>query len=422
MKIIFIGDYNKPEQQIDIDFKTNTELSDLKDVLSHIFDAFKIEKDTEFYCLMKVKDMKFITDKTWKIIKKNDNDDPIQLIDFRIFATECINNLKDCYKIALFEKDASGKNNAQKVELSRLKLLVFRLNDLLNHGMFSEEFIAFRGMEVLTSIIKDFNAFRNIQSYSLNCLCKSMMYLNGLEYIKQNKSIIHILFSFIRIKENVSVVRGALYMIQIICQYSDSSVFQIIHQSALNNMRDSNIDYNGIHIDNILRQIKCGKYDHYDPSKLPYFEVVDCMNNSNDLDIIKNAFKLIITLIKKATNEQEKKLFCDTLIAVGIIEKLIALKKASIFAQDNDMNILLVQFQALTENIFPASELNVWILQARIKKLHERIHEKEEQIQDMNERYAMIDILEDEFIRYHTALNDAYHDGLLINAGLYLYL
>ena len=186
-----------------------------------------------------------------------------------------------------------------------MKLLVFRLNDLLNHGIFSEEFIAFRGMEVLISIIKDFNAFRNIQSYSLNCLCKSMMYLNGLEYIKQNKNIIQILFSFIRIKENVIVVRGALYMLQIICQYSDRSVFQIINQSALNNMKNHNIIYDKSYIENILKQIKCGKYDNFDPSKLPYFEIVDCLDNLNDLDIIKNAFKLIITLIKKANDEEK---------------------------------------------------------------------------------------------------------------------
>ena len=57
-------------------------------------------------------------------------------------------------------------------------------------------------------------------------------------------------------------------------------------------------------------------------------------------------------------------------------------------------------------------------MQARIKKLHQTIQEKEDKIQDMNAKYAMIDILNAEFIRIHTALNDAYNDGLLINAGL----
>ena len=121
MRIIFHGDYSQPTQEIDIKFETDTNVSTLKDALSEILKTFKIENDKEFYCLMRIKEMKFITEKDLKQIYSttinNNNDILIQLIDVRIFATECINNLKDCYKTALFEK-----NQEKDVQIMHKKL------------------------------------------------------------------------------------------------------------------------------------------------------------------------------------------------------------------------------------------------------------------------------------------------------------
>ena len=405
MKISFNG------EEINYDFECkNPNESDLKDVLSDILKRFKIDKDKEFYSL--IQKMKFITTKEWKQNSTKLTNDVIELVDVRIFAQKCINELKDCYKIAFLEKD----NKKKKEEL---KKRVFVLNDLLNEGIFSEEFIAFGGMEILILIIKNFNLYRNIQSYSLNSLCKTMMYLNGLEYIKQNKNIIQMLFSFIRLKQNVIVIRGSLYMLILITKYSKNS-FNIINQSALNAVNRKTNDFNQ-DIQQILKQIKCGKFNSnntkkYDPSKLPYFEIISCLdlNENGDLDIISNALKLIITLIKKANNK-EKELLLDLFIAVGIMDKLLSLKNSS---YQNEICQLLLEFQKLTEDILPCNELDVWILQTQIKKLHKIIQDKDDKIQDMMQKYAMIDILNDEFIRIHTALEDAYHDGLLVNAGL----
>ena len=64
--------------------------------------------------------------------------DSIHVVDLRVLAKECIQNLK---------------SYSETAALSKLKALLFRVHRLLDQGLFAEEVMAFRGMEVWVKTI-----------------------------------------------------------------------------------------------------------------------------------------------------------------------------------------------------------------------------------------------------------------------------
>ena len=277
-----------------------------------------------------------------------------------------------------------------------------------------------------------------------------MIYLNAMEYVKQNQNIIQMLFYFLRDyshkknnKTNIIVIRTTLHILQIFCMYS-SNAFKIINKCAFsiaikynsenlqNNQQNRNSkddhELNIYQIQNnkinaslqTLRKIKTNHFNEEiekdKQSKLPYYEIIDCLSNG-DLDIIENSLKLINTLIMKASTNYFKKILCDSFIAVGIIDKLLKIKD-NVSSHNYNIKQLLFQFQSLIEDTLPISELDVWVLQSQIKKLNIKIKEKDLEIKNVLQKYAMIDIVNNEFIRYYNAINNAYKEGLLINTGL----
>ncbi len=105
--------------------------------------------------------------------------------------------------------------------------------------------------------------------------------------------------------------------------------------------------------------------------------------------------------------DAQKKLLCDTLVAVGVLDKVLSLRDC----HRTEIRELLFAFQRNVERILPCSEMDVWTLQCRLKALQEEQRE-------MKRKEAMLHLLEDELLRYHAAMTDAYDSGLLLNAGI----
>lgn len=272
----------------------------------------------------------------------------------KIRTTINISLLFMCQDVSVIEEDSKAvdvcpvdNNNdiSLKKSRQRLKLLVFRLQEMLtDNDMFAEEFVASSGMEVLIFIVEQFSDQRNIQSYALNALCKTMMFLNALEYLRQQPNVLSMFLQFLRdgcqprnsTSVNIIVIRQSLFMLTLLCQHLHDGyriikrcVYQIadcavvVDTAAVNNC-DSTAQ---LAIENALKkQRSCSTayaaVESINCSSLPYFEVVNCLH-FGDLDVRTNALKFINTLIKHSGVQWEKRELCNALIAVGLMDHLL---------------------------------------------------------------------------------------------------
>ena len=262
----------------------------------------------------------------------------MQLVDTREFAPKIVKDLSITAANALSVNNESDckENNEQNKARTHLKLLVFRLQEnMLLNDMFAEEFIASGGMEILINIIQDFNDYRNIQSYSLISLSRTMVYCNALNYLRQQTDIIEILFRFLK-SNNVIIVRQALSMLAILTDFlydgyniMKNIAYKIANENInyvnpiqiINNNINNNIETDNIDDNNEYTNLRVSKL--YEKNAV-YSELVECLKHG-DVDIKYNSLIFINLLLRKASilDKNEKKILAHSLAYVGVIDNLL---------------------------------------------------------------------------------------------------
>lgn len=326
-------------------------------------------------------------------------DDKVKLVDTREFAPKLVENLTQiCNKAQeMQKKDAAS--------ISQLKLTVFRLQTMLEVDMFAEEFIVSRGLEVLMQIITDFTEYRNIQSYALTSLSRTMIYYNALNYLRTQTNIVEMLLRFLQ-SDNVVIIRRALSTLLILIQFLHDG-YIIISDCALK-LASENFNY----VNPLEDEIESKRISSIHQDAV-YADLVSCLSHG-DVDIKYNALSLINLMIEKAEllNVTEKQKICRLLASVGVIDNLIKISqnKPSI-----KMKKLLSQFQSSIETVLPPSELDVWVLNAHVRGYKKIIAQKNDTIEQLAHKLEIVPQLTRELSRYHRILTDAYDSGLLLD-------
>ena len=253
-----------------------------------------------------------------------------------------------------------------------------------------------------------------------------MSLAGGLAWIKraENQATVRMLLCLLRGQKNVVVIRGALRCLQLIAQRLDRPhSFELINGAMLElvacDASRQSVDVHSVLQTMRLRLQRRDSADLADEKadagldfsvgrKLPNFDVVACLGHG-DLDIVCNALELVNTLMRAARGAH-KKLFVDTLAAVGLMKRAMALMRSHC----SRIQKSLCALQRNLECLLPPCELDCWALQAQVCQLKQAMQEKEQRERESRRGTEWIGALSDEFVRVHDALMQAYEAGCLV--------
>ena len=252
--------------------------------------------------------------------------------------------------------------------------------------MFAEEFIAVNGIDILIDIIQIYHKQRNIQSYCLTALAKTMIYLNALEYLKHKPMTLRMLYNLL-FSKNVIVLKHILYI--------------------LNNFVDNLLDgYKIIH--ECARIIGDNNEDDVDDSKM-YHEFIYCIN-TGDLDVKKNSLCLIHSLLDKS-DQFMKERFCNIWKESGLLNSIWNLKNVS----NSEVKQYLLKIHELISDIIGITQLDIWVLKSKNDELKNVIKQRDKKILKLTQNQKIFNKLSKDLMYYYTTFQDACQSNFLLN-------
>jgi len=153
--------------------------------------------------------------------------------------------------------------------LPDVKTIVFKLKNFLSVDIFAEEFISYEGIKRIIDIIKITSG--NTRSYAINALKSLLVYLNCMEYIKENSDVIIELYNILMNNDNINTINHTLGILILIVSFVKEDGVDLLCRAA-------------------------EEYANKTNSKI-FKELVLFINDSS-IDIKVNAITMIVLLVK----------------------------------------------------------------------------------------------------------------------------
>lgn len=160
-----------------------------------------------------------------------------------------------------------------------IKSIVFKLKNYLSVDIFAEEFISYEGIKQIVEVIQMTTG--NTRSYAMNAFKSLLVYLNSIEYIRENSFIIDNLFYILINNDNINTISHTLGILILICDYLKEEGASLIIKAGENYAKKNNSKF--------------------------LLELVQFINDSS-IDIKVNAITLICMLINYV-NDKNKVFF-----------------------------------------------------------------------------------------------------------------
>jgi len=103
--------------------------------------------------------------------------------------------------------------------------------------MFIEEFIRFEGINKIMALTRISDG--NILTATLKCLSYTLVYLNGVEYLKQRPYLFVKIYELITNQQSLEIKNQVIGILSGICRCM-SNAFENINKAAINNARRNN--------------------------------------------------------------------------------------------------------------------------------------------------------------------------------------
>jgi len=114
--------------------------------------------------------------------------------------------------------------------LPDIKTIVFKLKNYLSVDIFAEEFISYEGIRRIIEIIKVTGG--NTRSYAINALKSLLVYLNCMEYIKENSDVILELYNILINNDNINTINHTLGIFILISNFLKEESVELIYKAA----------------------------------------------------------------------------------------------------------------------------------------------------------------------------------------------
>ena len=124
----------------------------------------------------------------------------------------------------------STKTTMSSNILPDIKTIVFKLKNYLSVDIFAEEFISYEGIKRIIDIIKVTGG--NTRSYAINALKSLLVYLNCMEYIKENSEVILELYNILINNDNINTINHTLGIFILISNFLKEESVDLIHKAA----------------------------------------------------------------------------------------------------------------------------------------------------------------------------------------------
>lgn len=258
-----------------------------------------------------------------------------------------------------------AKSVVSQLDLSNheVKSLAFKLKNYLSVDLFAEEFISYEGIKKLIDIIEGSSG--NTRSYAMNGFRSLLLYLNSMEYIRENWDVMAALYDILKNSDNINTIQYTLGIFILICDFLKEEGVRILYKSA-------------------------EEYSKKYCSKL-FKELVNFINDSS-IDIKVNAITLICYLFKYIN---DKNLQAKILIAFQDVDLYKELEKNS-DCRSQEFQIQLTNYQKLTGEIVRGSNYEIEIYKKKLRDIEKHCEELEKKVEFvfLNQKYYE-DIVED---------------------------
>jgi len=275
--------------------------------------------------------------------------------------------------------------------LNEMKNLAFKLKNYLSVDIFAEEFISYEGIKRLIDLIQITSG--NTRSYAMNGFKSLLLYLNSMEYIRENSEVIFDLYEILIKNDNINTISYTLGILILICDYLKQEAVDILIQSIQEHAMDNEVE--------------------------SFKQLVKFIDDPS-LDIKVNAMTLICLLIQYTSekNKQAKILF--ELNDAGLNKIL----ENNSDCKSQEFQIQLTNFQKLTGEIIRGSNYEIEIYKKKLKDIERHCQELEKKVEFVFLNQKFYDEIVDDFVYFKNlsetcADSGGYYDPCKINKCVY---
>jgi hypothetical protein len=129
-----------------------------------------------------------------------------------------------------FNSNLNTRKSSVSNPLQDIKDIVFKLKNYLSIDIFAEEFISYEGIKIIIDIIKI--TAGNTRSYAINALKSLLVYLNCVEYIKENSDVIVELYNIMINNDNINTINHTLGIFLLIGSFLKEESVDLFYQAA----------------------------------------------------------------------------------------------------------------------------------------------------------------------------------------------
>ena len=209
----------------------------------------------------------------------------------------------------------------------------------------------------------------NTRSYAMNAFKSLLVYLNSMEYIKENPDIFATLYNILIDNDNINTINHTLGIFILIIDYLKEEGVEIFIDSA-------------------------DDYALKNDSKI-FKELVFFINDSS-IDIKVNALTLIFMLIKYS---EDKKRQARILVQFQEVELGKTLEKNS-DSKSQEFQIQLTNYQELTGDIIRGSNYEIEIYKKKLRDLERHCQELERKVEFVFLNQKFYEEINDDFIYF----------------------
>jgi outer membrane murein-binding lipoprotein Lpp len=253
-----------------------------------------------------------------------------------------------------------------------IKSVVFKLKNFLSVDIFAEEFISYEGIKILVDIIQVTSG--NTRSYAMNAFKSLLVYLNSMEYIKENPEIIFSLYNILINNDNINTITHSLGIFILISDFLKEEGIKIIYDAIED-------------------------YSKKNSSKI-FKELVVFINDAS-IDIKVNAIILICLIIRYTLDKVKQS---KILVSLQDAELNKILDKNS-QCKSPEFQIQLTNYQKLTGDIIRGSNYEIEIYKKKMKELERRCQESDKKVEVVFLNQRFYEEIVDDFI-YFKQLSD----------------
>lgn len=287
-----------------------------------------------------------------------------QVKNCSISAQETVDILIDI--IAMPEDIDEGSKSSTKV----VKIMN-QLIHSLNVGVFAEEFIEFSGMETLFKIINLYKEPSKI-SKMIECLSTLMQYSNALQYVEENTDNFERLIILLLSCNPKTPVKNTSHLLNtVIC--------------ILNSMKEAGID--------IFYRVSLN-YTQVNNTKV-FAEIVNFVGDGFS-EINEQALLLIDLILMTIDNKSKRNAILNELKVAGLKKML----KKNVNNKSQKFQNHLDNYQKLTNEIIPGSNLEIEKSRKQIEKIEEHCSNLQKKVEYVFQNQKFYDEIVEDFIYF----------------------